>query len=238
MKKVFILVFIIGVANTSIAQNVLGIATGTLAFKNTSSPQLTTQTNDILLQSNWADNYRLFIGVYFEASILRKLRVKQELAIYPTSHSYELLIPDNDPNSNFVYFNPVTDISFTTLNYRALVQIIKKRNLTLKAGPSLDFDFVRVPYEDPPYYAPNYPEAIELEKSLEDGFNPVTVYGDVEANYNWKRIDIAVNYKYSLTSQTGKFVYDGNEHQLRSVSTQLFLRIGYRFLVKDRTDKK
>ena len=237
MLKRWIYILLSITALNSSAQNIIGLSSG-IVTKQTTSPQMTTKTNEIILWSRSYDDPRIFIAFYFETGLLKKYRVKQELSIYQSSHVYELLVPTNDPNSNFTYFNPVAHITFTTVNYRSLIQFIKRHNFSFKVGPSLDFDFVKVPYTKPPYFSPDYPEAAELEKSLEDGFNPVTLYADVEVNYNWKRFDFAVSYKYSLTSQTGKFVYDGNQHSLRSTSTQLFVRLGYRFFVKEKNENK
>ncbi len=235
--RAFLFLLLLFIANLNlVAQVVWGANMGMVLSTKTSSPQLTTRTNGIILWSRVNDGFDFFLGVYLETDLLKKIRVKQELAIYKSSHIYHLLVPDNDPNSNFLYFEPVTSILFTTLNYRALIRLVKKRNVSVRAGPSIDFDFVRVPY-DAPYYAPSYPEAIELEKSLENSFNFATLYADIELGYNWKRLDLAINYKRSITSQTGRFVYDGNPHNLKSVTTQFFIRIGYQFIVKNKDSK-
>lgn len=170
-----------------LAQTTLGFNIG-YGTKKYTSPKLTTQTNDIILWSNGTSlDFNLFGGIYLEYNLMKKLRIKQELAIYKSLHSYKLLVPDNSPNSNFLYFGPVTSITFTTLNYRVLIRLIKKRNISVRVGSSIDFDFVRLPYGEP-YYAPSYPAAIELEKSLEDGYNFATLYADIELGYNWKRL--------------------------------------------------
>jgi hypothetical protein len=235
MKSLLLFVVYLSISAVSARSQVsFGVSTGILLSMRTTSPQNVTKTQDIQFKSNSWDNGRFIIGIYLETGLLDKFRVKQELAVYPTYHGYQMLIPDNNPNLNFSYFKTVTSTAFTTLNYRALVRVLKRRNIYLFAGPSVDFNFVRIPTTDPPYYADSYPEAAELARLLSDSYNLAVLYVDAELGYNWKRFDLAINYKRSLTSQTGKFVYEGNPHTLRSVTTQFFARIGYRFIVREK----
>ncbi len=136
------------------------------------SPQLVTKTQDIVVWSHVLSGGSTFAGVFFKSYLLHKYQIKQELALYRASHTYKMLVPDNNPGSYFKYFSPVAVIIFTTLNYRALLRVYRIGGLQVRGGLALDFDFVRTPYEMPPYYAPDYPAAIELEKLWQRALTP------------------------------------------------------------------
>ncbi len=227
---IYMLVFML--TYPAAAQWEMGANIGIVEYTVT-SPQLVTKTQDIVVWSHVLSGGSTFAGVFFKSYLLHKYQIKQELALYSTSHTYKMLVPDNDPGSYFKYFSPVAVIIFTTLNYRALLRVYRIGGLQVRGGLAFDLDFVRTPYEMPPYYAPDYPAAIELEKALAKSFNPVTLFGDIEVEYQIGRFSFGFNYKQNLTSKTGRFVYEGNPHSLRSTTRQWFFKLGFVFLRQD-----
>ena len=199
-----------------------GVNAGLFA-KQSSSPEILTQTNGIFLRSDNRNQLdQLFIGVFLTHNIVTKLRIKHELACYTTWHVYELLIPTNTVG---LLLN-VSGAKFLTLNYRGLFVVRQKGKFAFRVGPSVDFNIL---IESASPYS-QYPDANELMLALRDSFNPATLYADIEVGFKLIRwLEILLNYKYGLTSDTKTFVYDGNVQGVRTNTYQYAIRVAYLF---------
>jgi len=227
VSKLFITIALTLLSYGIRAQVNIGLSTGITVYNRISSPILVVDDlYSVEVQSK--TNSRFLFGAFVTNKFFNRGLLKQEIAIYPgyTDYYYQVLPME-------YYF---THTQFTYLNYRALLRLFKAASFSVKAGPGVDFVFLRQPLEEP-YFSDINPEAARLAKAVDNSYARAILWADLEAGWQIKWLSLLVNYKHTLTFANREFQFDGKSYRLQSRGRQIFIRLGIRIFSITKKDK-
>ena len=221
-------------ATTAFSQKDLGLTTGLLVNSNFSSLPVNLPSVDIALQANTRKGGNMFFGFYVENALSKQVGWQMEMSVYKNAIDYQYFVPAVNASGEDRQLLATSTTNLFVVGYRPMLKFYTGRHLWLSAGPSMDINFAsRLEISDD--LNQNYPKVAELIRLMDNSYNPLVLFADMEVGWRLKRLDISVNSRYSLTSATGRFIYYDNEvYQLNNKGWQIFVRLGWR-IIRDAT---